>query len=239
MIVSKIKNLDNLNLIESNDINGLFKFLKEEWDRKDCLLLGFVYFAIFAKIKNDMSYSRSFQKYDFLLPDGIGIILYFKKTFGITIPNLNGTDLLPLFINYLDNENIKYAFYGTTKENIKSAAKKFKPYFFQDGFSNLDFNYLEDKSILFLGLGTPNQENFINDNYEIIKNKSLMVVSTGGFFDFESGNVKRAPAWIRKIKLEFLFRLIINPKQHFKKNLLNFLLIYFIFKDKKNASKIK
>lgn len=239
MSVLKIKNLDNLNLIESNDINYLFDYLTDYWSKKGCLLLGFVYFAIFARIKNDNLYKKYFEKYDFLLPDGIGIILYFKKTFGIDIPNLNGTDLLPFYIKYLESKNINYAFYGTTEENITLSAKKFNPYYFQNGFSELNFDLLKNNSVLFLGLGTPNQEIFIEKNIELIKEKSLMIVSAGGFFDFSSGNVKRAPLWIRKIKLEFLFRLIINPKQHFKKNLLNFLLVYFILKDRKNASKIK
>lgn len=232
MGVLKIKNLDNLNLIESNDINYLFEYLIKNWQDRGHLLLGFVYFAIFAKIKSDSNYKKYFEKYDFLLPDGIGIILYFKKTFGIDIPNLNGTDLLPFFIKYLEDKNINYAFYGTTKENILLASKKYNSYYFQDGFSDLDFSKIEDNTILFLGLGTPNQELFINKHMEMIKSKSLLVISTGGFFDFQSGNVKRAPLFIRKMNLEFLFRLIINPRQHFKKNLLNFLLIYYILKDK-------
>lgn len=239
MGVFKIKNLDNLNLIESNDINYLFEYLIKSWQDRGHLLLGFVYFAIFAKIKSDSNYKKYFEKYDFLLPDGIGIILYFKKTFGIDIPNLNGTDLLPFFIKYLEDKNINYAFYGTTQENISLCAKKFNPYYFQNGFSDINFNYIDNNSILFLGLGTPNQELFIEKNIELIKSKSLMIISTGGFFDFSSGNVKRAPLWIRQMKIEFLFRLMLNPKQHLKKNLLNFLLIYFILKDKKNASKIK
>lgn len=232
MSVQYIQNLDNLNLIESNNNEKLFDFIIDNWSKQKFLTLGFIYFAIFAKIKSDKQISSFFKSYDLLLPDGIGLKIYFKKVFKLDIPNLNGTDLLPLFINYLDNKKLKYSFYGTTKENILLASKKYNSYYFQDGFSDLDFSKIEDNTILFLGLGTPNQELFINKHMEMIKSKSLLVISTGGFFDFQSGNVKRAPLFIRKMNLEFLFRLIINPRQHFKKNLLNFLLIYYILKDK-------
>lgn len=237
MGVLKIKNLDNLNLIESNDINYLFEYLIKNWQDRGHLLLGFVYFAIFAKIKSDSNYKKYFEKYDLLLPDGIGMILYFKKVFNKNIPNLNGTDLLPLFIKYIESYKIPYAFYGASIENISLAAKKFNPYYFKDGFSPLDFNKIKPNSILFLGLGTPNQEDFIRDNKLIIEHKSLMIISAGGFFDFSSGNVRRAPVFIRKLKLEFLFRFLTNPKQHFIKNLLNFYLFYFIYKDKKCLKK--
>ncbi len=239
MSITKIDNFDLLNLIESDNKNELFDYILNEWSFKKSLTLGFIYFAIFAKIKTDTEYANAFQKYDILLSDGVGLGIYFKKVFNKNIINLNGTDLLPLFIKYLDSKKIKYAFYGATEENISLSAKKFDPYFFQNGFSQIDFNHIKNNSVLFIGLGTPNQELFIKKHAAIIKEKSLIIVSVGGFFDFSSGKVMRAPAWIRKIKLEFLFRLLMNPKQHLKKNLLNFYLLYFIYKDKKHVSSIK
>ena len=70
--------------------------------------------------------------------------------------------------------------------------------------------------ILLIGLGAPLQE------YWNIENKGLALVSmgVGGTIDVLSGNVSRAPRWIRRIGLEWLFRLITQPSRiHRQKNL--------------------
>jgi len=63
--------------------------------------------------------------------------------------------------------------------------------------------------ILFVAFGSPKQELWISKNLENLPVK--VVIGVGGAFDFISGNVKRAPLWIQKAGLEWLFRLIIQP----------------------------
>ena len=69
--------------------------------------------------------------------------------------------------------------------------------------------------ILFVALGFPKQEYFIDriKNYEsrIKNNKPLVLMAVGGAFDYISGRVPRAPAWMRKRGLEWLYRLIREP----------------------------
>lgn len=65
--------------------------------------------------------------------------------------------------------------------------------------------------ILFVGLGAPKQEEWI------YKHKQLLgvpvAVGVGGSFDVLSGRVKRAPAWMRRLGLEWLGRLILEPRR--------------------------
>jgi N-acetylglucosaminyldiphosphoundecaprenol N-acetyl-beta-D-mannosaminyltransferase len=63
--------------------------------------------------------------------------------------------------------------------------------------------------ILFVALGAPKQEKWIYKNLDKIPVKVAMGV--GGAFDYLSGNVPRAPIWLRSLGLEWLFRLIIQP----------------------------
>ncbi|MBI2032425.1 MAG: WecB/TagA/CpsF family glycosyltransferase [Candidatus Levybacteria bacterium] len=63
--------------------------------------------------------------------------------------------------------------------------------------------------ILFVALGSPKQEIWIAENLAKIDVK--VAIGVGGAFDFISGEVRRAPVWIRKIGLEWLFRLMIQP----------------------------
>jgi N-acetylglucosaminyldiphosphoundecaprenol N-acetyl-beta-D-mannosaminyltransferase len=65
--------------------------------------------------------------------------------------------------------------------------------------------------ILFVAMGIPRQEKFIAATQSIIK--ARVAVGVGGSFDVYSGRAKRAPALIQKLRLEWLWRLILNPKK--------------------------
>ena len=63
--------------------------------------------------------------------------------------------------------------------------------------------------ILFVAFGAPKQEIWISENLDKIPVK--IAIGVGGAFDYVSGRVKRAPLWVQKIGLEWLYRLIIQP----------------------------
>ncbi len=65
--------------------------------------------------------------------------------------------------------------------------------------------------ILLVAFGVPKQEKFISENRERLNVKIAMCV--GGTFDFIAGNVPRAPRWMRQIGLEWVFRLMNQPKR--------------------------
>lgn len=66
--------------------------------------------------------------------------------------------------------------------------------------------------ILFVAYGAPAQEMWIYRNLKYLKTVKL-AIGVGGAFDFLAGKVKRAPAWMRKCGLEWLYRLIKEPKR--------------------------
>ena len=109
------------------------------------------------------------------------------------------------------------------------------PYFFQNGYSPLIWNEILDNSVLFVGLGTPKQEIWVFDNIDIIKQKKLLVIAVGGYFDFLSGKFNRAPSLIRKLNLEWLWR---APHCSMKRNFRNLYIFYYIFRDKKTLRKL-
>ncbi len=63
--------------------------------------------------------------------------------------------------------------------------------------------------ILFVALGAPKQEKWIAANLDKIPVKVAMGV--GGSFDYLSGNIPRAPKWLRSLSFEWLFRLLVQP----------------------------
>lgn len=67
-------------------------------------------------------------------------------------------------------------------------------------------------NILFVALGAPKQEIFIHENIQNMPNLSF-AMGVGGSFDFLAGYQKRSPEWIRKWGLEWLYRLMNDPKR--------------------------
>ena len=91
------------------------------WKEKGYVVVNYIYWASYPLIGKDERYTSALRLSDFILPDGIGMLLYVKRIFKIKLNNLNGTDLNPLFINYLTEENIPFAFYGASEDSITKA----------------------------------------------------------------------------------------------------------------------
>ncbi len=207
------------------------------------MVVNYVYYANYVLLRRSDEYARSLLFSDYILPDGIGMAIYFKKVLGKKIKSLNLTDLNSLFLKVLTERNTGIALYGTTHKSIESCVRKLRQknkdnniYYYQDGgFSSLDWNAIKPDTALLIGLGTPRQEVWIKDNHRNILSKNLLVISVGGFFDFCSGFYKRAPELWRKCKLEWLWRLILHPGLHYKKNLRNLSIFYYPYVDKFNS----
>ena len=63
--------------------------------------------------------------------------------------------------------------------------------------------------IVFVALGIPKQEKWIANYRDVVGARVL--IGVGGSFDVHSGRVKRAPAWMQSLNLEWLYRLVKNP----------------------------
>ncbi|MCB2208727.1 MAG: WecB/TagA/CpsF family glycosyltransferase [Bacteroidetes bacterium] len=89
--------------------------------------------------------------------------------------------------------------------------------------------------IVFVGRGCPRQEKWVADHKNKI-NAAMMAI--GAAFDFHAGTVKRAPKWMQNSGLEWLYRMIQEPKKMWKRNLDTFpLFIYLFFKHKLSGKK--
>ena len=65
--------------------------------------------------------------------------------------------------------------------------------------------------VLWVGLGMPKQEQWISDHRTALK--APVVVGAGASFKFLTGAVPRAPAWVRNLGFEWLWRLVQEPKR--------------------------
>src|SRR5690606_34725127 len=77
-----------------------------------------------------------------------------------------------------------------------------------------------DANVLAVGLGAPKQEKWINKHRHSLT-KVRLSMALGATIDFEAGNLKRAPLWFQKASLEWLYRLIIEPKRLWRRYLVD------------------
>lgn len=158
-----------------------------------------------------------------LFRDGIGakiLLKHYNKEPGY---NANGTDLIPLILEQFNGRPI--CFIGTESPHIEKAAKicikkgsNIKSYI--DGFQSTErmFEFVNQQKpdILILGMGMPKQEKFalfLQQNYE----RQLLVVNGGAIFDFVAERFVRAPAVVRKLGIEWLYRFLNEPFRLFKR----------------------
>lgn len=194
-------------------------------------------------------YQQAILDADVVLPDGIALQIFYFLAKKKWLNNLNGTDFCPYFLSYVKEEYadrgmnvILYGTYPHLLEKTKNLLLKqwYNVVYAQDGYTNLDREHVElalkwrDKAIniLLVARSTPVypiQEIRTLANKHNIQKHGLIVLNQWGTFDFWVGDQKRAPKFIRTIKLERLRRLISDPKRNIKKVLATLALLTYTF----------
>ncbi len=158
-------------------------------------------------------------------PDGMGVAGALKILGQKCKGRVRGTDLMLKLCNYASKNGLKIFLYGNTEDTLISLKKKLTelyPLLNITGFISPPFRELtpeEDAEVidkinsagsdlLFVSLGAPKQEKWMAQHKGKIKAVQLGV---GAAFDFITGKVKQAPAWMQKAYLEWLFRLPQQP----------------------------
>lgn len=176
------------------------------------------------------------------IPDGIGVIYASKLRKGNIKTRITGIDSMEMLCKLSEEKKYKIFMYGAKEETIKKAKENLEIKFPNIQIVGTINGYEKDNNkiikainkskadIVFVALGSPKQEYWITENMNKVNAKIFQGV--GGSFDVFSGNIKRAPKWMQKIGLEWLYRLIKEPKRIFRQiKLVKFLWLALIEKD--------
>lgn len=175
---------------------------------------------------------RKVQNEAFLaLPDG-SPLSYVQRLRGYQdAKQVAGPDLMAALWKVSENTQLKHYFYGGSPETIDKLRvnlKKIFPNLKIAGMESPPFRPLSKEEdleaikrindsgadILWVGLGAPKQEEWMNRHQGKI---NAIMFGVGAGFDFHAGTVKRAPKWMREHYLEWLYRLIQDPKRLWKR----------------------
>lgn len=175
---------------------------------------------------------RKIQNSAFLaLPDGSPLSLVQRLRGYRMAEQVAGPDLMPALWKATEKTEISHYFYGSTPETIEALEKKLRkdyPELKIAGMEAPPFRPLTEEedaqaiqrindsgaAIVWVGLGAPKQEKWM---YEHRGKINAVMLGVGAGFDFHAGTVKRAPAWMRNHYLEWLYRLIQDPKRLWKR----------------------
>lgn len=201
-----------------------------------------------AKKDNDLI--DLINRADLVVPDGIGLVYASRIKKKPLYERVTGFDL-SMRILEIANKNGHSIYLLGGKEGIARQAglniKKNYPNINISGYHNGYFkgshngnkdseeelNMIKDinsvkPNIIFVGLGFPKQEIWIDENKQRVK--SRLIIGNGGVMDILSGNAKRAPEVFQKLGLEWLYRLINDPKRLRRQLVLPRFIIEVIFK---------
>ncbi|OGZ32718.1 MAG: hypothetical protein A2V69_00785 [Candidatus Portnoybacteria bacterium RBG_13_40_8] len=177
---------------------------------------GFVvlpYSEFVVRAQKDEEFRNILNKADFCLCEGRGLYFMARLLGRRFKQNINGIELI-----YKLSQNSKLFLLGGKEDIVKKTAEKLGDSVigFEHGYQDLDkvvekIN-LAKPEILLVGLGSPEQEKFIYNHLSKMSSVKL-AIGVGGAFDFISGQVKRAPKIIQKIGMEWLWRLILEPRR--------------------------
>ena len=175
---------------------------------------------------------RDIQNSGFMaLPDGKPLSVVSKKRGFSKAERVTGPDLMEEIFKISEERGYKHYFYGSTKETLNRLDKKLKEKYpkmkivgmYSPPFINLTEE--ENKEIeenlnkinpdfIWVGLGAPKQEIWMSEH----KNKvNGLMIGVGAGFDYHAENISRAPKWMQRMSLEWLYRLCQDPKRLFKR----------------------
>lgn len=215
------------------------------------LLINTINAHSFNTALKDKLFAEALTKSDVLIPDGISIVKACRWLKAKSQPNerITGWNLFEFEMRRLNQKGGKCFFMGSSEKVlslIKEKAKNiypnitvetysppYKPQFSdEDNKKIIDTINQANPDLLWIGMTAPKQEKWTYSHWNEL-NIHCHVGTIGAVFDFFAGTVKRAPIWWQEHGLEWLYRLIKEPKRMWKRYIIgNTLFLWNITKEK-------
>ena len=184
--------------------------------------------------RRDEGMARATRHADLVLPDGIGIILAANVLRYRHEGRITGPTLMLRLADLGRERGLRHYFFGGSEgvpQRLAERLSELYPGLQVAGAYSPPFRELSHSEnqrmvemindarpdVLWVGLGAPKQEKWMADHVGRIE--AAAMIGVGAAFDFHSGNVKWAPAWIRAIGLEWAFRSMLEPRRMWRRNL--------------------
>lgn len=172
--------------------------------------------------RKNPNYAKIVRSADYLVPDGIGIVKASKFTKTPLTERVTGYDVFTELMQWANEHHSKAYFLGGKPAVIKKVVHKvhhehpginlvgYHDGYFKDSLPIIDEIKELQPEIVFVATGFPKQEEFIAKCRHFAP---AIWMGIGGSFDVYAGTVKRAPEFWQKHNVEWLYRLLSDPKR--------------------------
>jgi len=185
----------------------------------------------------DKVFEEALRAADLVIPDGMGIVIASRILGGSIQKRITGSDLflgISKLLAYDTSQTYRYFFLGSTEETLEKIRQKIKADFpnlvvcgtysppFRDEFSEEENRLMIEAvnnakpDFLSVGMTAPKQEKWIYQNRNRLNVKFIGAI--GAVFDFYTGNVKRSHPLFQKLGIEWLPRLLREPRRLWYRN---------------------
>lgn len=197
---------------------------REDW-RGRYICLGNVHTTVTAS--EDAAYRAVQQNAVLVLPDGRPFVTYSRRHGWPQAQRVAGPDLFRQALQAGVAKGWRHYFYGGSPETVAALqavlparypgiviagleSPPFRPLTAAEDAAAVQRINAAQPDFLWVGLGAPKQENWMAAHAGRI---DAVMLGVGAAFDFEAGTVARAPEWMQRSSLEWLWRLLQDPKR--------------------------
>ena len=177
------------------------------------------------------------------LPDGSPLSAYSRHKGYKHAKRVTGPDLMCEIMNLQSEKKLRHYFYGSKQETldeIQGVIEKYYPQVEVAGLYSPPFRKLSPEEsedvidminqsgpdIIWVGLGAPKQEEWM---YEFAGKTNAVMIGVGAGFNYLAGSLKRAPQWMQNRSLEWVYRLLQEPRRLFRRYMTsNFKFLYYL-----------
>lgn len=171
----------------------------------------------------DPAYRRVLDEADLVFGDGTGVRWAARLRGVRLVDNVNGTDLVPRFLETGGDAPVRTYLLGATAETIERTARAVRERFprvelvgWRDGYLGpgeapavVERINEARPDLLLVGMGNPKQERWIHEHQAALR--VPLCIAVGGLFDHWAGNLRRAAPLVRRLGFEWLQLLIQQP----------------------------
>ena len=208
-----------------------------------------------VRLQKDKEFLDIYKRAALILADGMPLVWASRFLHKPLVSRVTGSDLFIEICRIASKQEYRLFFLGGREGAAEKAAEVMKskfgdvpivgtycpPYNFESDNNErqriVDLVRASKADILFVGLGSPKQERWIDSN---LQNLDVPVsIGVGVSFEFAAGMVKRAPVWMQSIGFEWFWRLVMEPKRLWKRYLIDdmrfFGIVYRQWREEKHS----
>lgn len=212
------------------------------------LLINTINAHSYNTAQKDSLFAESLTKGDILIPDGIGVVKAMKWLKGEDMERIAGADLFAFEMDRLNQSGGTCFFLGSSEKvlslicqraavdypniEIVTYSPPYKPEFTEEeNKAMIQAVNTANPDLLWIGMTAPKQEKWAYAHLGEL-NVDCHIGTIGAVFDFYAGTVKRAPLWWQEHGLEWLYRLLKEPRRMWRRYIIgNTLFLYYILKE--------